>query len=79
MRDIAELLQLDTFQGMTDEEIESVIAWRVDHAIENGVAAARIESADAAMQEILQSSAEAEKRFVESFNNAMERLGHGQA
>lgn len=79
MRDIAELLQLDTFQGMTDEEIESVIAWRVEHAIENGVAAARIEYADAAMQEVLQNSTEAERRLIDSFNDAMERLGHGQA
>lgn len=31
-RDIAELLQLDTYQGMTDGEIQKVIDWYVDKA-----------------------------------------------
>lgn len=31
-RDIAELLQLDTYQGMTDGEIQKVIDWYVNKA-----------------------------------------------
>lgn len=31
-RDIAELLQLETYQGMTDGEIQKVIDWYVDRA-----------------------------------------------
>ena len=31
-REIAELLQLDTYQGMTDGEIQKVIDWYVDRA-----------------------------------------------
>lgn len=33
MRDINTLLALETYQGMTDEEIESIIYYRVDNAI----------------------------------------------
>lgn len=31
-RDIAELLQLETYQGMTDDEIQKVIDWYVNKA-----------------------------------------------
>lgn len=31
-RDISELLALDTFQGMTDTEIQKVIDWNVERA-----------------------------------------------
>lgn len=32
-RHVAELLKLDTYQGMTDEEIESLITFKIDQAL----------------------------------------------
>lgn len=41
-RDINILLQLDTYQGMTDSEIDSIIDYRIQRATETLVAAADI-------------------------------------
>ena len=50
-RDIRELLKLDTFQGMSDAEIEKVIQYRIERALVSDEQAARNEAIHAAMQE----------------------------
>ena len=49
-RDIRELLKLDTFQGMSDAEIEKVIQYRIERALASDEQAARLEAIHAEMQ-----------------------------
>lgn len=49
-RDISVLLELDTYQGMTDEEIDSIIDYRVDCALRSEESAARMAAIESSMQ-----------------------------
>ena len=44
-RTVDELIMLGTYQGMTDEEVELVIAYRIARALESEEAKARAEGA----------------------------------
>lgn len=53
-RRLSELLELDSYQGMTDEEISMVIAWKEERATTQAQTAARLKAtaeAGAAMAE----------------------------
>lgn len=49
-RDISVLLELDTYQGMTDEEIDSLIEYHVDYALRNEESTARMAAIESSMQ-----------------------------
>lgn len=60
-REIATLLALDTYQDMTDDEIELVIGWKVDDAVRAALASEELadkRTATAEMVSITQQNAD---------------------
>ena len=52
-REIATLLALDTYQDMTDDEIELVIGWKVDDAVQRALASEELADKKAATEEMV--------------------------
>ena len=50
VRDLATLLSLSTYQGMSDEEIESIIEYRVNVALQSDTQKANISSIETVSQ-----------------------------
>ena len=51
-RSVAVLLTMDTYQGMTDAEIDSLIDYRVKHALKNAGLSDALERATATLNEM---------------------------
>lgn len=52
-REIATLLALDTYQDMTDDEIELVIEWKVNDAVQKALGSAELAARQAATAELV--------------------------
>lgn len=68
-RNINVLLSLDTYQGMSDEEIESVLNYRVDRAVSSRETLARIAAITAREEQVIAdnaASAAAARSVIES-------------
>ena len=55
-RDINLLMTLDTYQGMTDEEIESIIAFKIKCAIENYESSENSKALQAGIAQMIENS-----------------------
>lgn len=60
-RDISVLLELDTYQGMTDEEIDSLIEYHVDYALRSEESAARMAAIESSMNAQLETYRQLER------------------
>ena len=69
-RDIATLLALETYQGMTDEEIQSIIDYKMRYAFDAGASSAAAAATTEAMNEML----ERNDRLMRSMSDVVESL-----
>lgn len=77
-REISVLLNLDTYQGMTDEEIQSIIDWHASNAYDTALSTAQIgiyNDAANAMVEGNTSHMETLESMVQSVVNRRTSLG----
>lgn len=77
-REIATLLALDTYQDMTDDEIELVIAWKVDDAVRQALASEELadkKAAAAEMVSITQQNADSLVSMVQAIAAYVPELG----
>lgn len=70
-RDVDTLLKLDTYQGMSDSEIESVIAYKVDAAVRDATISADMETHLAMMRELMQTQRDAIASTESSLRKAL--------
>lgn len=70
-RNLDELLKLDTYQGMTDDEIRLVIAYKESRAMQSATIQQLKENADAAMEEFRAKWADIAQRTQDNFERAM--------
>ena len=69
-RDLNELLKLDTYQGMTDDEIKLVMAWKETMAYRNAANDAAREELSTAYESMVEKLDAAAKAAQESFERA---------
>lgn len=69
-RSVSELLELKTFQGMTDEEIQSIIDWRVENAINSE----EMKTKQAAIITSMNTTAEAYAKAATESNDILKAL-----
>ena len=69
-RSVSELLKLDTYQGMTDAEIQSVIDWYVEQAHTD----AEIKAKQAAITVAMNNTAEAYAKAATESNDILKSL-----
>ena len=72
-RDIRVLLSLETYQGMTDEEIELIIQWKQEHAIVNAELAARIAIETERMEQTLHYNEQGCQRALDMIESLLNR------
>lgn len=70
-RTVSELLQLDTYQGMTDEEITSIINFYQQQSYTEGKAAGFSDGSLSALDEIQSMTSNALANAEAAFNNAI--------
>lgn len=70
VRDINVLLELDTYQGMSDAEIQSIIDYRVSVAVEEATNNAHIDEAATNGRELIHAHAQA----VQASTNMLQSL-----
>lgn len=70
-RTVSELLQLDTYQGMTDEEIMSIINFYQQQSYTEGKAAGFSEGSLSALDKIQSMTSDALSNAEAAFNNAI--------
>lgn len=69
-REVSELLSLDTFQGMTDDEIQSIIDYKMRVAFDSALTSAII----AEHTEHLNNIAEDNRRNMETINDMVKSI-----
>lgn len=74
MRDIEELLYMDTYQGMTDEEIESVISWRINQATDEKELELRAEGLQKSSKQMLDETHETAELLKTQFNAMIAKI-----
>lgn len=70
VRDVATLLSLSTYQGMSDEEIESIIEYRVNLALQSDTQQASISS----IETVSQAQAAAYRAMAEDSHNVLQSV-----
>lgn len=73
VRDINTLLLLDTYQDMTDEEIELIIEYKVNERVNSIEVQSRIKIVDDAMSEITETNANSCKQAIDMLNSILNR------
>lgn len=71
-RDVDTLLKLDTYQGMSDSEIDSVIAYKVETAVRDATISADMEVHLSMMRDLMESQRNAVASTEESLRKALD-------
>lgn len=72
-RDINALLALDTYQGMTDAEIDMVLQYRIDRAVTSREVLAKMEAENARMEQCIADNRASAKRALDMVQSLVER------
>lgn len=70
--DIDALLKSETYQGMTDEEIDAIIDYKVERAKGDATISKDMEAHRAIMQELMNAQAESGERVRAAFQAALD-------
>lgn len=70
--DIDALLKAETYQGMTDEEIDAIIDYKVERAKGDATISKDMEAHRAIMQELMNAQAESGERVRAAFQAALD-------
>lgn len=70
--DIEALLKAETYQGMTDEEINAIIDYRVERAKGDATISKDMEAHQAIMKELMNAQAESSEKVRAAFQAAMD-------
>lgn len=70
--DIDALLKADTYQGMTDEEIDAIIDYRVERAKRGATISKDMEAHRAIMQSLMGARAESSAKVQAMFQEALD-------
>ena len=70
--DIDALLKTETYQGMTDEEIDAIIDYKVERAKGDATISKDMEAHRAIMQELMNAQAESGERVRAAFQAALD-------
>lgn len=72
MADIDTLLKAETYQGMTDEEIDAIIDYRVERARGDATISKDMQAHRAIMKELMNAQAESGERARAAFQAALD-------
>lgn len=70
--DLDALLRAETYQGMTDEEIDAIIEYRVERAKSDATISKDMEAHRAIMQTLMSAQAESSSRVRDMFRAALD-------
>ena len=70
--DLNALLKADTYQGMTDEEINAIIDYKVERAKSDATISKDMESQQAIMKELMAAQAESGAKVRDMFQAALD-------
>lgn len=70
--DLDALLKAETYQGMTDEEIDAIIDYRVERAKVNATISKDMEEHRAIMQSLMGAQAESSAKVRDMFQEALD-------
>ena len=70
--DINALLKADTYQGMTDEEVDAIIDYKVERAKSDATISKDMEAQQAIMKELMTAQAESGAKVRDMFQAALD-------
>lgn len=70
--DLNALLKADTYQGMTDEEINAIIDYKVERAKINAAISKDMEAHQAIMKELMNTQSESSAEVLASFKTVID-------
>lgn len=70
--DLNALLRAETYQGMTDEEIDAIIDYRVERAEINATVSKDMETHRAIMRELMDAQSKSSAEVLDSFKTAID-------
>lgn len=70
--DLNALLKAETYQGMTDEEIDAIIDYKVERAKINATISKNMEAQQAIMQSLMAAQAESGEKVRAAFQAALD-------
>lgn len=70
--DLNALLKAETYQGMTDEEIDAIIDYKVERAKTDATISKDMEAHEAVMKELMASQAESSAKVRDMFQAALD-------
>lgn len=70
--DLNALLKADTYQGMTDEEIDAIIDYKIERAKSDATISKDMETHRAIMQELMDAQAESGEKVRAAFQAALD-------
>lgn len=70
--DLNALLKAETYQGMTDEEIDAIIDYKVERAKSDATISKDMEAHQAIMQELMNAQAESSDKVRAAFQAALD-------
>lgn len=70
--DLDALLKAETYQGMTDEEINAIIDYKVERAKGNATISKDMEAHQAIMQSLMNAQAESSAKVRDMFQEALD-------
>lgn len=70
--DVNALLEAETYQGMTDEEIDAIIDYRVERAKSDATISKDMQAHRAIMKELMNAQAESSEKVRAAFQAAMD-------
>lgn len=70
--DLDALLKAETYQGMTDEEIDAIIDYRVERAKSDATISKDMEAHQAIMKELMSTQAESSAKVQDMFQAALD-------
>lgn len=68
------LLKSDTYQGMSDEEIQALIDYKVEQARKDAVISADYKAHETLMQHLIDAQKQASDAATDAFNKAMSNV-----
>ena len=72
-RGIVELMNLDTYQGMTDEEIETVINYKVSRALASAEFTAKMAANNLRMEQVIADNKASAQRALDMVESLLSR------
>ena len=70
-REVGVLLSLDTYQGMTDEEIDSIIEFKCELARQEGASDAETKAREAAYAQLAKDTKDTNQKMQETLNQIL--------